>query len=65
MLRRKEKFLRSELGEDERSYVTQEVVDHVMDFTFYFKYKWGKGILALSVLSKVRTRSIFHFRKLS
>lgn len=40
MLRRKEKLVRGEPGENERSYVMQELVDHVVGFTFYFKSKW-------------------------
>lgn len=34
-LRRKEKLVKGEPGETERSYVIQELIDHVMDFTFY------------------------------
>ena len=33
-LRRKEKLVKGEPGETERSYVIQELIDHVMDFTF-------------------------------
>lgn len=44
MLRRKEKLMRSKPGEDEGSYLKQELVDGVVNFTFYFKCKWGGGI---------------------
>lgn len=56
--------MRSEPGEEERSYVIQELIDHVVNFTFYFKSKWGRGILVFRVLSKVRIKSIFHFSRI-
>lgn len=36
-LRRKETLVKGEPGETERSYVIQELIDHVMDFTFYLR----------------------------
>lgn len=48
MLRRKEKLVRGETGGDERSYIMQELLGDGVDFTFYFKSRWGQGISILS-----------------